>query len=243
MAIDCKEAAGDCRRIAFLRQVDETFSTCRRRGSRWRRRLGRRRRQLGGPGEAAVKTDLPPVDSVLVARDARVTPDLPGERCHDVGEPGMAVQQDPGPHVLVRTRKRDTDAFAIRSRHTQRRPGLGGIVGNQVRNGYGHALGERCLAHKGADDLASRGLEHELQLATPRQGGRFHDAHRSDVVQDRRLPIIWRSPQRNLTSATRPGAPAGKARRPADCFRGIATIRAPGCPAQGRCLPPAKTWT
>jgi hypothetical protein len=28
-----------------------------------------------------------------------------------------------------------------------------------------------------------------LQLATPRQGGRFHDVHRSDVVRDRRTAI------------------------------------------------------
>jgi hypothetical protein len=67
MAVDFKEAAGDCRRIALLRQVDETVTRCRRRGGRRRRWLGRGHLRLGSPGQAAVKADLPPIDSVFVA--------------------------------------------------------------------------------------------------------------------------------------------------------------------------------
>jgi hypothetical protein len=54
----------------------------------------------------------------------------------------MAVQQDPGPDVLVRAQESDVDALAIRFRRAQREPDLSGIVCDEVRNRYGHALGE-----------------------------------------------------------------------------------------------------
>ena len=69
----------------------------------------------------------------------------------------MAVQQDPGPDVLVRAHESDVDALAIRFRRAQRQPDLGDVVRDQVRNRYGYALGERGLAHKGAHDLAPCG--------------------------------------------------------------------------------------
>jgi len=177
MAIDFEEAARDCRRIGFLRQIDDIVARCRRRGRRGRRgqrRLNRRGVRLGAPGQATVKADLPSVDSVRVVGDAGVPADAAGKRRRNIRESRMAVQQDPGLDVSVRAHQRDASTVEMRSLRAECQPGLGGVVRDEARNGRGHALGERCLSDEGAHELASRRLEHELQLREPRNGGRFH---------------------------------------------------------------------
>jgi len=117
MAIDFEEAARDCRRIGFLRQIDDIVARCRRRGRRGRRgqrRLDRRGVGLGAPGQATVKADLPSVDSVRAAGDAGVAADAAGERRRSIRESRMAVQQDPGLDVSVRAH--DMSAMRARSR-------------------------------------------------------------------------------------------------------------------------------
>ena len=109
-----------------------------------------------------MQADLPAVDAVLVAGDAGIAPDTAGKRRREVREPGMAAQPDPGPDVTVRAQECDAGAFEPRSRDAERQPGLGGVVRDKARDRQGHALGKRRLAHEGAHELATRGLEHEL---------------------------------------------------------------------------------
>ena len=81
VAVDFEEAAGDRRRIGFLRQVDDIVARRRRHGGRGYRLLapglfgGGRGRRLGVSIQAAVDADLPSVDAVFMAGDAGITAD------------------------------------------------------------------------------------------------------------------------------------------------------------------------
>ena len=133
-----------------------------------------------------MKADLPSVDPVLVAGDARVAPEAADERRRDIRESRMAMQQDPGLDVPARAQQRDAGAFAARSQGAKCQPSLDGVIRDQARNGHRHIFGERRLADEGAHEFGSRGLEHELQFREPRERGCCHDAGRSDVIRSGR---------------------------------------------------------
>ena len=126
-----------------------------------------------GPRPAAVQADFPSVDPVLMAGDAGIGPHAAGERRGDVGETGIAGQQDAGPDVPARAHQDHAGAFAAGAKVAQREPRLGGVFGEQACDGRRHVLGERGFADEGAHQFASRGLEQEQQLG--RVGERCHD--------------------------------------------------------------------
>ena len=108
--------------------------------------------------------DLPAVDAVFMARDAGVTPDPAGERCHHMRKSRMTLQQDAGPYVTVGAQQLDAGALACGVRQAERLPCLHGVVCDQARHRRRHGLGERRLAHEGAYQFAVFGLEHELKF-------------------------------------------------------------------------------
>jgi hypothetical protein len=167
VAVDFEEAAGDRRRIGFLRQVDDVVTHSRRHGGRGHRLLGRvlfgcgRGRRLGVSVQAAVDADLPSVDAVFMAGDAGVTPDAAGERRHHVGKSRMTLQQDAGADVTARAQQLNAGAFAACVRCAQCLPCFHRVVRDQACHRRRYGFGERGLAHEGAHELAVFGLEHE----------------------------------------------------------------------------------
>ena len=127
-------------------------------------------------GQTAVKADLPSVNPAFLVGDSRLEPDAAGERRHDVGESGMAVQQDLGPDFPRCARQHDAGTFAAGRGGTKCQPGLGGVVRNQTRNGCGHTISERSFADERANEFLSRRLEHELQFRKPRKKGHAHSS-------------------------------------------------------------------
>jgi len=119
--------------------------------------------------------DLPAVDAVFMARDAGVTPDPAGERCHHMRKSRMTLQQDAGAYVTVGAQQLDAGALAWGVRQAERLPCLHGVVCDQARHRRRHGLGERRLAHEGAYQFAVFRLEHELKFGKPGNGGRCHE--------------------------------------------------------------------
>jgi hypothetical protein len=180
VAVDFEEAAGDRRRIGFLRQVDDIVARGRRHGGRGHRLLGRGLvgggggRRLGVCIQAAVDADLPSIDAVFMAGDAGITADAARKRCHHVGKSRITRQQDAGADLTARAQEFDAGAFAARVRCAQRLPCLHRVVRDQACHRRRHGFGERGLAHEGAHQLAVLGLKHEPKLGKPGDGGRWH---------------------------------------------------------------------
>ena len=126
-----------------------------------------------GPRPAAVQAHFPAIDPMFMARDAGIGPQASGQCRGDVGETGIAGQQDAGPDVPARAHQDHAGAFAAGAKVAQREPRLGGVFGQQACDCRRHVFGERGFANEGAHQFASRGLEQEQQLG--RVGERCHD--------------------------------------------------------------------
>jgi hypothetical protein len=121
-----------------------------------------------------VDADLPSIDAVFMAGDARITADAARKRCHHVGKSRITRQQDAGADLTARAQEFDAGAFAARVRCAQRLPCFHRVVRDQARHRRRHGFGERGLAHEGAHQLAVLGLKHEPKLGKPGDGGRWH---------------------------------------------------------------------
>jgi hypothetical protein len=129
---------------------------------------------------------LPSVDAVLVPGDAAITPCEAGEGCRDIGETGIAVQQDADLDLVANGQHHDADALAARSGCAERLPDLDGVARDQACHRGRRAFGKRSLAHESPHKLASPRLEHELKLGGPGDGGPCHGLHQCRFISDRR---------------------------------------------------------
>src|SRR5262245_48341136 len=142
VTVDLEETTRDRRRILLLRQVDGVLACDRGDRRSGYRLIDSRHGRLFTRAQAAMDVHLPTVDAVLAPGYAAITPGEAGERCRDIGETGIAVQQDADLDLAANGQRQDTDALAARSGCARRLPDLGGVVRDQACHRGRRAFGE-----------------------------------------------------------------------------------------------------
>src|SRR5262245_63807047 len=195
VAVDLEETTRDSRRILLLRHVDDVVGWGRGGGYRLQPRLldGRYGR-LRTRAQAAMDADLPSIDAAFAPGDAAITPGESGERRRDIGEAGIAGQQDTDLDLAANSQRDDADALAARSGRAQRLPDVGGIARHQACYRGRCVFGKRGLAYEGAHEFAAAWLEQELKLGGAGDGGFCHGRYQRRFIVDRRVCLDRRAP-------------------------------------------------
>src|SRR5262249_12852792 len=194
VTVDLEETARDRRRILLLRQVDDVV-VCGR-GGRYRLRprlLDGRHRRLRIRAQAAMNADLPSIDAAFAPGDAAITPGESAERRRDIGEAGIAWQQDADLDLAANSQRDDADALAARSGRAQRLPNVEGIARHQACHRDRRVFGKRGLAYEGAHEFAAAWLEQDLKLGGARDGGFCHGRYQRRFIVDRRVCLDRRA--------------------------------------------------